>query len=146
LQGPSKSTARFGGVGRIIAEDGDADATPKAKQQPFSSRPIFVPPVLDLHEGPRSTKKNPERSNQAGYQQSGSGNAKEGPSNTARPNSASPWAQPNEDFPIHAARPVTARTGGGSKFAEMEERLRVMMKDIEQVESGVAAARDRLET
>jgi hypothetical protein len=146
LQGPSKSTARFGGVGRIIVQDGDADATPKAKQQPSSSRPIFVPPVFDLHGGPRSMRKNPQQSNQVGDRQTGSEDTKERRSNAVRPSSAFPWAHPTEDVPIHAAWPVPARTSGGSKFAEMEERLRVMMRDIEQVESKVAEVRDALES
>lgn len=112
---------------RMLVDDLDNDATPKAKPQ----RPIFAPAASSLFNEVRGIDRRIVEKPEIGR-------AVRIPASQLEPEPTVPVR--SEDVPAH-------RHGvkENSKFSEMEERLRSMMKDIEMVEVGLESAKARLD-
>jgi len=143
LKGTNEPNAMLGREGRVPSRDVDDDeGTPKAKPLLSDSRPIFIPPGPIFERRPPPLNKAAKESHPEGDRRDVDRRTDEPAAEAPPPNSTGP------DIPLDRETPVQAkqlRTGSDVTFAEMEERLRVMMSDIERVEAGVVVVRAKME-
>ncbi|KIM24588.1 hypothetical protein M408DRAFT_331703 [Serendipita vermifera MAFF 305830] len=127
-QAPIVFRSNSGAVARVLTDEPDADATPKAKLPPSSARLVFMPNVPSLSQERQSRKE--ELVKDGGRREATDGSA---------------VASGQEHPPAAMADDITRKPSTDPNFAQMEERLRLMMKDIEQAEGGLRSVKARLD-